>query len=139
MTVNSDFITIPEVELTWTYARSGGPGGQNVNKVASKVQLRWAISSSTSIPPDAKERLREKYPSKFTTDGGFLITVQESRDQIRNKEIAVNKLLELIRTALVPPKKRRPTSPTKASKTRRLMDKKAIGKRRENRRVSHFD
>jgi ribosome-associated protein len=133
-------VPIPESELSFTYARSGGPGGQNVNKVASKVQLRWEIAINTTVPPYAKDRLAKLHPSKITLDGGFLITAQESRDQIRNKEIALERLAELIRQALVVPKVRRKSKPSKASKQRRLNDKKATSQRKQGRRdVGHGD
>lgn len=117
-------IDLPDDELSWTFARSGGPGGQNVNKVASKAVLRWEIGRNQSIPPYAKKQLIEKHPSKTTLDGGFLITVQETRDQITNKQIAIDKLIDLIRLSLIVPKVRRKTKPSKSSQQRRINDKK---------------
>jgi ribosome-associated protein len=130
----SDSIVIPAHELTWEYARSGGPGGQNVNKVASKATLRWALAASEAVSEAVKQRLRAAHPSRLAATGEFLVTSQEYRDQERNRERCADKLAEMVRAALHPPKPRKKTKPTKASKQRRLTDKKLNATKKTTRR-----
>lgn len=130
----SDTVVIPAHELAWEYARSGGPGGQNVNKVASKATLRWALAASEVVPEAVKQRLRAAHPSRLTAAGEFLVTSQEYRDQERNRERCEGKLAEMVRAALRPPKMRKQTKPTKASKQRRLTDKKLNSTKKTTRR-----
>jgi ribosome-associated protein len=120
----NDQIHIPEEEFSWSFVRSGGPGGQNVNKVASKAVLRWNLMASPSVPEDVKNRLRERLPSRITSEGDLLITSQRYRDQERNRLDCLEKLREMVRAAAVPPKKRRKTKPTRGSRERRLADKR---------------
>jgi ribosome-associated protein len=120
----NDAITIPDTEFDWTYARSGGPGGQNVNKVSSKAVLRWDLRSSTSLPPHVKERLIVLNRRRVTTEGEVILTSQRYRDQDRNRQDCLEKLAELIRDAATLPKARRATRPTRGSKLRRLAAKK---------------
>jgi ribosome-associated protein len=130
----TDAVRIPDGELAWSYARSGGPGGQNVNKVASKAVLRWAMAASPSVPGDVKARIRAAFPSRVTSDGDVVIASQEYRDQERNREACAGKLADMIRQALVRPKARRPTRPTKGSKERRLADKRKRSEQKGARR-----
>jgi ribosome-associated protein len=132
----TDTIAIPAAEFAWTYARSGGPGGQNVNKVASKAVLRWDLGASPSVPDEVKARLRAAHPGYLTTEGEFLVASQKYRDQERNREDCLAKLAAMVRRAATPPKPRRPTKPTKGSKQRRLAAKKHGAARRANRRVT---
>jgi ribosome-associated protein len=128
-------IQIPLDEFTWSYARSGGPGGQNVNKVESKAVLRWAMAASERIEPRVKDRIRELFPSRVTDEGDLLISSQEHRDRERNREACLAKLGELIRRAAARPTPRRATKPTHGSKVRRLAAKKRATSRRKNRDV----
>lgn len=130
----TESVTIPDAELSWEYARSGGPGGQNVNKVASKATLRWTVAASDAIPAEAKARLMAAHPSHVTAEGEFLVTSQEYRDQERNRQRCEEKLAAMVRTALTPPKPRKKTKPTKASQRRRLEDKKRQGQKKSTRR-----
>ena len=120
----NDRIRIPEEEFSWSFVRSGGPGGQNVNKVASKAVLRWNLTASPSVPDDVKGRLRERLPSRITNEGDLLITSQRYRDQERNRLDCVEKLREMLRAAAIPPKTRRKTKPTRGARERRLADKR---------------
>ena len=129
----TESVTIPEAELAWEYARSGGPGGQNVNKVASKATLRWAAANSIAIPDAAKARLFAAHPGYLTGDGEFLVTSQEYRDQERNRQRCVEKLTAMVLAALTPPKPRKKTKPSKASQRRRLDDKKKQGEKKTGR------
>ncbi|QDU30083.1 Peptidyl-tRNA hydrolase ArfB [Anatilimnocola aggregata] len=127
-------ITIPESELRFTFSRSSGPGGQNVNKVSSKATMHWNAVESPSLPDDVKQRFLTTYKSKLTTLGEVVIVSQESRDQPKNIQICLDKLRGMILEILVPPKKRRPTKPTKGSKVRRLDAKKGRSQTKQNRR-----
>ena len=120
----NDALTIPEGELSFSYARSGGPGGQNVNKVASKAVLRWTVAATAALPPDVKARLLAQQRGRITADGDLLITSQRFRDQERNREDCLEKLREIVLAATVVPKVRQKKKPTRASKERRLAAKK---------------
>ena len=129
-------IEIPDEEFAWAYARSGGPGGQNVNKVASKAELRWPLDASPSVPDAVKARLRAAHPAHVTVDGEFVITSQEYRDQERNRQRCLEKLAEMLLTAATPPKPRVKTKPSKASKRRRVDAKRKASTRKANRKAS---
>lgn len=113
-------VEIPDSDLSVAFTRSAGPGGQNVNKVASAVQLRFALAANTTLRADVKSRLRALAGRRVTDDGELLIVARESRSQETNRRLAEDRLAELIRRALVPPKKRHATKPTRASRERRL-------------------
>ncbi len=130
----TETLQIPESELSWSYARSGGPGGQNVNKVESKVLLRWGLAASLAVPDPVKDRIRSAHPSRLTVEGDLLVVSQRYRDQERNRQDCAEKLSEIVRLALTPPKPRRPTKPTWGSKQRRLSDKKKQGERKAGRK-----
>ena len=117
-------ISIDEAELEETFVRSPGPGGQNVNKVASAVQLRFALEHTASLPEDVRQRLRALAGKRVGADGWLTISASRYRSQARNREDARSRLLELIRAAARPPKPRRATRPSKASKERRLKEKR---------------
>src|SRR6516165_6608918 len=119
----TDAILVPDDELRFTFARSGGPGGQNVNKVASKAVLHWSLTAS-ALPADVKERLRRQEGNRLTTEGDLVIHGQRFRDQAKNVEDCLDRLREMILRALRPPRGRKKTKPTKGSKLRRLADKK---------------
>jgi ribosome-associated protein len=117
-------ISIDEREIEESFVRASGPGGQNVNKLSTAVQLRFGVRHSPSLPGDVRERLARLAGSKMTNDGTIVIMAQRHRTQVRNREDALNRLIELIRQAAVRPVKRRPTKPTKASRERRIEGKK---------------
>jgi len=120
-------IVIAESELEENFILSSGAGGQNVNKVASAVQLRFDALHSPSLPDEVRVRLLRMGGHRLTKDGVLIVTARESRDQVRNRAIARERLAELIRRAVFVPKKRKPTKPTRASKERRIESKKRTG------------
>jgi ribosome-associated protein len=130
----SNRITIPESELHFSFARSGGPGGQNVNKVSSKATLHWDVVQSPSLPAEVKGRFLTRFKSRITTQGEIVVISQESRDQPKNIQLCLDKLRAMILEVLIPPKKRRATKPTKGSKVRRLDAKKSKSQTKANRR-----
>ena len=133
----TDLIQIPDDELQWSFVRSSGPGGQNVNKVASKAQLRWkAGATAAAIASPAKERMRARFPSRFTVEGDVVIQSQKYRDQERNREDCILKLIEMIRDALVEPTLRKKTKPSRGAHRRRVADKRRISKKKQSRRES---
>lgn len=118
----TDSVAIDEGEIAWAFTRASGPGGQNVNKVSSAVELRFDVGKAF-LPEDLKTRLRGLAGRQLTQDEVLVITAQETRSQERNREIALQKLVELLRRAAHRPKRRIATKPTRASKTRRLDSK----------------
>jgi len=116
-------LEIPDADLEVAFVRSSGPGGQNVNKVASAVQLRFALAGNATLRDDVKARLRALAGQRMTEAGDLLIVARESRSQEQNRRLAEQRLLDLVRRALVVPKKRVATRPTRASRERRLESK----------------
>lgn len=122
-------------EFEFTYVRSSGPGGQNVNKVNSKAVLRWPLAENLSLPVDVRHRFQAKYANRLTTSGDLLLTSQRFRDQERNSADCLEKLREMILSVAVKPKARRPTKPTRASKKRRQEAKQAHSQKKQQRRT----
>jgi ribosome-associated protein len=127
-------IQIPDDELEWSFARSGGPGGQNVNKVSSKANLRWHLAQNTTLPPEAKARLIGQQRRRITTEGDLLIVSQRYRDQERNRQDCLDRLREMVLAALEAPKRRKATKPTRGSRRRRLAEKRRRSATKEQRR-----
>lgn len=117
-------VTIPESEISERFVRASGPGGQNVNKVSTAVELRFDPSQSTAIPTDALARLRALAGSRMTADGVLVIDARRHRTQAQNREDARERLAELVRQALVKPRRRRATRPGKGAVERRIEVKK---------------
>jgi len=124
----SPTLSIDEAELDISFIRSPGPGGQNVNKVASAVQLRFDVRGSGSLPVEIRERFLRMFGSKITGSGEIIIKATRHRTQEGNKQDAIERLVELIRQASVRPKKRKKTRPSKGSVEKRLNTKKLRGK-----------
>ena len=132
-------IGIDESELHFDFVRSSGPGGQNVNKVATAVQLRFDATHSPSLSEEVRRRLVRIAGKKVTTEGVLVITARRHRTQQKNRDDAVNRLVELVRRASVVPKARRKTRPTRASKQRRLVEKRWKSETKRTRRTVRSD
>ena len=132
-------IAIPDEEFEWKFIRASGPGGQNVNKVASAVQLRFLLPLNTALPVAARNRLRRLAGQRLIDDGSILINARSERSQEQNRRDALERLAELIRAALVEPKVRKKTRPTRASKERRIESKKRRGSTKRGRGTRSWD
>jgi ribosome-associated protein len=132
----SDRVAIPEHELVERFVRAPGPGGQNVNKVATAVELRFDIKGSQALPEPVRARLLARRDRRITTEGVLVLAAHRHRTQDRNREDARERLLELVRSALHAPKKRVATKPTRASKERRLAGKQHRAKVKRARKGS---
>ncbi len=135
--VINENLSIPGDDLQWSYARSSGPGGQNVNKVNSKAVLRWALPSDF-LPPAPMNRFRKLAQRYITTEGDVVIQSQQFRDQVQNIGSCREKLRVLIIAALVQPKRRVATKPSKSSKRRRLDDKKIQSDKKKTRQSNDY-
>jgi ribosome-associated protein len=127
-------VVIPASDLAWTAVRASGPGGQNVNKVSSKVELRFDLPNTRALDPGAKARLVAMTRSRLDREGKLIIVADETRDQARNLAIARERLAEFVLRALIVPKRRRATKPTRGSVERRLDAKKRSGDKKRNRK-----
>jgi len=121
-------------ELIFDYARSSGHGGQNVNKVSSKVLVSWDFNSSSLFTPDQKLRIKKYFKNHINKEGYIFLDSEKYREQIKNKEFAIQKLDDLIAKALIVKKQRRPTKPTKSSQEIRIQKKKALSIKKQNRK-----
>jgi ribosome-associated protein len=126
--------TIPGRELHLAFARAGGPGGQNVNKVASKVELRWSPASSAALSDEQKQRIVRRLGHRLTKDGELIVTSARSRDQARNRDDARAKLARIVSRALEEVRPRKPTRPSAAARRRRLREKRQRSVRKQGRR-----
>jgi len=127
---------LDESEIEESFVRASGPGGQNVNKVSSAVQIRFDLSGSRSLPQDVRERLARLAGRRRTGDGVIVIIAQRYRTQERNRRDALDRLIALIRRAAVPPTPRRPTKPSRAAKERRLQAKARRATVKQQRRTA---
>jgi ribosome-associated protein len=132
-------IVIPDEELEWKFIRASGPGGQNVNKVSSAVQLRFLLPLNTSLPVAARNRLRAIAGQKLVDDGSILFAARSERSQEQNRRAASERLADLIRTAMIEPKIRKKTRPTKGSQERRIESKKRRGAAKSQRGRQGWD
>lgn len=126
-------LALPETELTERFLRADGPGGQHVNRTESAVELRFDVAASPSLPDEVRARLLARRDRRLTAEGVLVIQARRFRDQARNRDDARERLAEIIRAVLTPPKKRVATKPTRASKERRLVGKQQRGKLKQTR------
>jgi len=127
-------LIIPRAELLFRASRAGGPGGQHVNTSSTRIELLWDVTHSTAITDDVRQRLLAKLAARLDASGMVRVVASDRRSQLQNRAAAEERLVDLVRQALVVPKKRRATRPTKASRERRLAEKKRQGERKRNRR-----
>jgi ribosome-associated protein len=132
-------LSIPRHELDVRVSRSSGAGGQHVNKTSSRVEIFWNIASSRALNDEQRARLQQKLASRLTTDGSIRVVASDMRSQTRNREIAEERLAEVVARSLIVPKKRKATKPTKASKEARLEDKKRHSSKKRERSERSFD
>ena len=128
-------LTIPAAELGWQASRASGPGGQHVNKADTRIQVRWSVAASGVLSEVQRRRLLVNLASRLTEAGEIILASDVHRSQRRNREEVAHRLAQLVREALVPPKPRKRTRPTAASRRRRLEDKKRRGRVKKDRKV----
>lgn len=129
-------LRVPLEEFSFTFARSSGPGGQNVNKVNSKALLRWPVAASPSLPAHVRERFLRSYASRITTEGELVMMSQRYRDQGRNVDDCLEKLREMLAAVAAAPVRRKRTKPSRASIERRLEAKRHKSSRKQSRRAT---
>ncbi len=135
----SDSLSIPRSELDVRVSRASGAGGQHVNKTSSRVEIFWNIPGSRALGDEQRARLLDKLSSKLTTDGSIRIVASDMRSQSRNRDLAEERLVETVRRALIVPRKRKPTRPTRAAKEARLDSKKRHSDKKRKRQDRSFD
>lgn len=138
ITIRNDLV-LPATDLSFRAVRASGPGGQNVNKVSTKVELTFDLGGCRALGETTRERLRTLFPSRIDSEGYFRVTSQKTRDQIRNLEDACEKLRAMILSALATPRARVATKPSRAAKRRRIEDKRHQGQKKSNRSVGRAD
>jgi ribosome-associated protein len=127
-------VSIPASELVIRATRSGGPGGQHVNTSSTRVEVTWGALESAALGNEDRERLRERLASRLDSSGSIRVVAADTRSQSQNRELALQRLAKTVRDALVVPKKRRPTRPTRSSQVKRVESKKRNAERKKNRR-----
>jgi len=132
-------LTIPQSELTFRASRSGGPGGQHVNTSSTRVELLWDLTHSQAVTDDVRARLLEKLATRLDAEGMVRVVASDRRSQGQNRDAAAERLAQIVRQALIVPKKRRPTRPPKASREARLSQKRQRGERKRDRRRDYDD
>jgi ribosome-associated protein len=135
----NESLAIPRTELDVRVSRSSGAGGQHVNKTSSRVEIFWNVVGSRALSEEQRTRLMEKLASKLTTEGSIRVVASDMRSQSRNRELAEERLADLVRRALVIPRKRRATKPTRAAKEARLDSKKRHSTKKRDRRNTVID
>ena len=132
-------LSIPRNELDVRVSRASGAGGQHVNKTSSRVEIFWNVAGSRALTEEQRARLTQKLASRLTTEGSIRVVASDMRSQSRNRDLAEERLAELVRQALIIPKKRRATKPTRAAKEARLESKKRHSTKKRDRRTTSLD
>ena len=127
-------LVVPESEISWAFSRSGGKGGQNINKLSTKAEARWNIDQSQAFTLEEKEKIKLALGNRINKEGDLIVVAQEERSQIQNRERAIERLNNLVSAALIPEKERVATKPTRASRERRLEEKKLRSQKKSSRR-----
>jgi ribosome-associated protein len=135
----NESLSIPRSELDVRVSRSSGAGGQHVNKTSSRVEIFWNVRTSSALDDEQRTRLLGRLASRLTTEGSIRVVASDMRSQSRNRELAEERLAEMVRRALLVPKKRRPTKPTRAAKEARLESKKRQSHKKRERGNKSFD
>ena len=135
----NESLSIPRDELDVRVSRSSGAGGQHVNKTSSRVEIFWNVVNSPALTDQQRSLLRERLGSRLTTDGSLRVVASDTRSQIRNRELAEQRLADLLARSLIVPKKRKPTRPTKAAKEARLEAKRRHSSKKRERSEQSFD
>ena len=135
----NESLSIPRTELDVRVSRSSGAGGQHVNKTSSRVEIFWNVLGSRALNEAERARLKEKLSSRLTTEGSIRVVASDMRSQSRNRELAEERLADLVRRALIVPRRRRATKPTRAAKEARLDSKKRHSTKKRDRRSTQID
>lgn len=140
MPEDADFIvfgkglTLPLAELFWSFCRSSGPGGQNVNKLSTKAVLEWPVASSPSLPDDVRQRFLARYGSRINARGTLVLASQRTRSQQQNRLDLLERLRKMLEAVAAPPPRRHPSKPSRASRARRLAAKRRRAQTKQGRR-----